>query len=251
MARNVKGVKHASNKPARAGGAPGPLHGGEHAAVVRGLWNGSLGRTVRCVPTRRTLVAVSGGTVLYAKLRRGDRGVAAAEWRWLHVLPLLGIATAAPIAWLASGRRSLLATLALPGRSLDAWACDAVREGWLPELCRWIRRDLADFVARLHGQNLIHRDLNAAHLFGDDPRRGGPLALLDVERVFRPRWRRRRWIVKDLASLFASRPIELPPLTGLRFLRRYLGEPLYRHRGLLRAIAAKAARVRARRPKFG
>lgn len=245
------GVKHASNKPARAGGPPGPLHGGEHADAVRGLWDGSLGRTVRCVPTRRTLAVVSNGTVLYAKLRRGDRGAAAAEWRWLHVLPLMGIATAAPVAWIARARRSLLVTRALPGRSLDAWACDAARAGWLPELVDWVCRDLAAFVRHLHRQNLIHRDLNAAHLFVDDPRRGGAPALLDVERVFRPRWRRRRWIVKDLASLLASSPVALPPLTGLRFLRRYLDAPLYEHRRLMRAIATKAARIRAHRPKFG
>ena len=245
-------MAHASNKPEREADPPGPLPGAEHADLVQRLWDGSLGRTVRCVPTRRTLMAVADGTVLYAKLRRGGRAAGAAEWRWLHLLPLLGVTTASPVAWIVRGRRSLLVTRALSDRrSLDAWAADAARAGWLPELFTWVIRELATFVRHLHGHGLIHRDLNAAHLFCVDPRRGGAPALLDVERTFRPRWRWRRWVVKDLATLLASSPVPVPRRVMLRFLRRYLAAPLGDHVGLMRAIRRKATRIRARRPRFG
>ena len=165
-------------------------------------------------------MVASGGEVLYAKMRFGARGKAAAEWNWLHLLPMLGIAAAAPVAWIGRGRRSLLVTAAVPGRSLDAWACDAAREGWLAQLSGYACRLVAAAVRRLHDGGLVHRDLNCAHLFVEDPRRDSPPSLLDVERMFRPKWRFRRWIVKDLASLLASVPVQLPTLTKLRFARR-------------------------------
>jgi hypothetical protein len=244
-------VMHASNKPAPPAGPVGPLHGAEHAAAVQAMWAGALGRTVRCVPARRTVMAASAGRVLYGKLHGRGRAAAAAEWRWLHVLPLLGIGSAKPVAWIGAGRRSLLVTEALRGRSLDAWAADAVREGWMPQLVHYVTTALASFVRRLHDHGLIHRDLNGAHLWVVDPRRSGAPVVLDVERVFRPRWRVRRWIVKDLASLYASMPTALPPSTGLRFLRRYLGGAVTGQRGLLRAIERKVQRIRAHRPRYG
>ena len=245
------GVMHASNKPARPDGPVGPLHGAEHASAVQAMWVGALGRTVRGVPGRRTLMASSSGRVLYAKLHCRGRAAAAAEWRWLHLLPLLGIGAAKPVAWIGTGRRSLLVTEAVRGRSLDAWAADAVREGWLPQLVHYVTTALPGFVRRLHDHGLIHRDLNGAHLWVTDPRHGGAPVVLDVERVFRPRWRVRRWIVKDLASLFASMPAVLPRSTGPRFLRRYLGGAVTRQRGLVRAIARKVRRIRAHRPRYG
>jgi hypothetical protein len=69
--------------------------------------------------------------------------------------------------------------------------------------------------------------------------------------VFRPRFRVRRWLVKDLAGLRASVPVALPERAMLRFARAYLQEPLSLHRRLLRAVVAKAARIRARRPRYG
>jgi hypothetical protein len=125
---------HASNKPQSPDGAGLDLVAGVHAAAVRDLWNGAVGRTVRCVPTRRTVSVASAGTQLYGKWRQGRGRDAAAEWHWLHVLPLLGVRVPAPVAWLRHAGRSLLVTAALPGRSLDAWAVHAAAGGWLDEL---------------------------------------------------------------------------------------------------------------------
>ena len=212
----------------------------------------AAGCTVRCVPRRRTLMVHSGGTTIYAKLHLRRRSACATEWRWLHVLPLLGVAAARPIAWVARRASSMLVTEALPGRSLDAWGRDAEREGWADEWLRFVCDRVASLVGRLHRHRLIHRDLNFAHLFCEDPRRDGAPALIDVERMFEARLRRRRWVVKDLASLLASSPVPVSDRAALRFLRNYLGgrRPLA-WRSWARAIRRKSERIAGRAPRFG
>ena len=241
---------HASNKPEDPDSRGFELRAGEHAAVVRGLWAGSLGVTVRCVPTRRTVLASSGDGWLFAKWRVGHRRAAAAEWRWLHLLPMFGLRVPVPLAWLQRGRRSLLVTAALPGRALDAWFVEAAREGWLPELVRYACRQVAPRVRRLHERGLVYRDLYWNHVFAEDPRADSPPAFLDVERVFAPRWRWRRWLIKDLAGLWSSLPVSLSARCGLRFLRAYLGS-LRGEQALILAIASKARRVRQHLPRYG
>ena len=241
----------ASNKP-QAPEACGEAGEGDSAAnAVRALWSGAIGRTVRCVPTRRTVVARVGDQWWFAKWRRGDRRIGAAEWHWLHALPQLGLRTPPPIAWVGRGRHTLLITAAVPGRGLDAWAVDARRGGWLGELVAWACTHVAPAIRALHAHGLVYRDLYWNHVFTADPRRGSTAHFLDVERVFRPRWRRRRWLVKDLAGLASSLPVTVPLRWRLRFLRACLPGPLRKHRALLRAIETKAARITAHSPRFG
>lgn len=226
--------------------------GGEHAAAVLGIWHGSLGRTVRCVPTRRTLMAESAGRTLYAKVYRGRPRAVAEEWRWLHVLPMLSIAAPVPVARLAERGRSMIVMEALAGRSLDAWLVDAAREGWLGALFETVCGPVAALVGRLFAQRFVHRDLNCAHLYVDQPRGAARVALLDLERVFAPALRWRRWVVKDLAALLASSPVPVPLRVAVRFARRCLPEagPAER-RALFVAVAAKAQRIAGRRPRYG
>lgn len=240
-----------SNKPDAPVAASLRLLAEGPAKVVLAMWAGSCGRTVRCVPTRRTIVAESGGSRWFGKLRRGRRGDAAREWHWLHVLPLLGIRTAEPLAWIGERGRTLLVTAAVPGRAMDAWAIESAATGRLPALTRTICRDVAPVVRRLHDRGLCHRDLYWNHLFCVDPHEDAVPTLLDVERVFAPRLRRRRWIVKDLAALWASVPVPVSGRVGLRFLRSYLGQSLRRHRALILAIVGKAQRIRGHSPRFG
>lgn len=225
----------------------------EVAVAVQGLWNGSSGHTVRCVPTRRTVVVEVGGRFLFGKWRVGARRDAAAEWHWLHVLPLLGLRTPVPVVWLGRGSRTLVVTKGVAGRSLDAWMLEATRDGWVSELVDYLVAHVAPLVRRLHDHGLAYRDLYWNHLFVAEPRRGDPPVFLDVERVVRPRWRWGRWVVKDLAGLWSSIPdgVEVPPRAALRFLRAYYGGSLYPHRATLAAIVAKAARIRAHQPRFG
>ncbi|MBM3961614.1 MAG: hypothetical protein FJ306_06915 [Planctomycetes bacterium] len=223
--------------------------GGLYEAVV-GLWQGTSGRIVRCVPTRWTAAQELADGWLFAKCRRGERARAAAEWRWLHVLPLMGLRTPRPVAWVGRGSRTMLVTRGVAGRPLDAWFVDAAREGWLPQLCAWACREVAPRVRALHAAGLVYRDLYWNHVVALDPRGDAPPMFLDVERVFRPLWRRRRWIVKDLAGLASSLPVAVAGRAPLRFLRAY--DPVAaRDRQWVRAIARKAARIRARAPRFG
>lgn len=198
------------------------------------------------------MLVETGSETLYAKVYRRNRRTARAEWHWLHMLPLLGIESAQPIAWLADRRRNLIVTAGIKGRSLDAWLVDAAAEGWLGEAFGYATREVAALLRRLHGQRLIHRDFNCAHLFSGDPRLGGQPAVIDVERMFRPRFRWRRWMVKELASLLASSPVPVPTSVALRFLCRY--QPDWsrgRRRRVARAVARKARRVLAHQPRFG
>lgn len=247
---NVLRTMHASNKPQDAASPAFPAVEAELAGAVRDLWHGCIGTTVRCVPSRRTVV--TGDTArLFGKWRHGQRRMAAAEWRWLHLLPQLGFTVPRPVAWVAQGTRSLLVTAELPGRAVDAWAAAALAEGWLDELVRWAVGRVAPVVRALHAAGLVYRDLYWNHVFAVDPRANAAPAFLDVERVFVPRWRRRRWVIKDLAGLLASAPSGLGGRAPLRFLRAYLGESTRGHRALLRAIDRKASVIRRRTPRYG
>lgn len=244
----------ASNKPDLPDGAWRRVAEPELAALVDRLWSGAAGRTVRCVPTRRTVAVPFADGWIFAKWRLGRGGAAAAEWRWLHLLPLLGIRTAEPVVWIGTRRRNLLVTAGVAGRPLDAWAVDALRGGWLRDIVDYACREVAPAVRRLHDQGLVYRDLYWNHLFARDPRHvraGDAPVFLDCERLLRPRWRWRRWVVKDLASLWATVPAPVGRRAALRFLRAYLGEPVAPHRRLLSAIAAKAARIRRHTPRYG
>jgi len=63
-----------------------------------------------------------------------------------------------------------------------------------------------DLVANLHAAGHVHRDLYASHIFLDAEGGRVQLYLIDLARVFVPRWRVFRWRVKDLAQLKYSMP---------------------------------------------
>jgi hypothetical protein len=238
------------NKPERPDSPRLAAGLGDAAEPVLALWHGRSGRIVRCVPTRWTVASEVAGGWLFAKFRCGERARAAAEWRWLHVLPLVGLRTPAPVAWVGHGARTMLVTRGVPGRPLDAWIVSAAADGWLPQLAAWACREVAPRVRALHAAGLVHRDLYWNHVVATDPRAGAEPTFLDVERVFRPLWRRRRWFVKDLAGLASSLPVTLPVRLLLRFARAY--DPRRgADRRWLRAIARKAAQIQAHAPRFG
>ena len=241
----------ASNKPQPPLAASLAALPRDLAEAVHGMWHGSLGHTVRCVPTRRTVTCGQGSQRLFGKWRHGQRRQAAAEWHWLHVLPMLGLRVPSPVVWLGQGRQTLLVTAAVGGRAMDAWIVDAAMDGWLPQLADFACRRIAPLVRRLHENGLVYRDLYWNHVFADDPRADGTIAFLDVERVLRPRWWWRRWVAKDLAGLLASSPVPVSTRVGLRFLRVCLGGGLREHRSMIAAIARKAGRIRQHVPRYG
>ena len=95
---------------------------------------------------------------------------------------------------------------------------------------------LARFAAAFHGTGCCHRDFYLCHIFADlddDGIRPPRFTLIDLARTHYPRWRRMRWIIKDLAQLDASaRHIGATRGDRWRFLRAYLNLP------------ARAARVK-------
>lgn len=251
-ARGAEKVPHpvvAINKPRAEPAAAIALQPPELRGALAGMFAGNLGRTVRCTPWRRTVLH-QGPPDLYGKWRMRRPGDARREWHWLHVLPMLGVGVPKPVILLAEGRRTLLVTEAVAGRPMDAWFVDAAAEGWLPQAVDYAVRHVAPLVHRLHAAGCVHRDLYWNHVFCRDPRTGHAPVLIDVERAFRPRWLRRRWIVKDLAGLVSSCPVQIPLRAALRFLRICSGgEPL--DPAFLHAIERKAARIRAHVPRFG
>ncbi len=231
-------------------GAGAPLRRALGYAEARDVICDRRGRTVRCTPTRRTVRhALAAGAVVYRK-HYGDRG-ARTEWANLLALRAAGFAVAAPVCVAATGGRSAVVFERVPGRAADAVL--AAGPGQRGRVRRAIAA-LAPVVRRLHREGWCHRDLYLGHCFLDEA--GDNVVLIDVQRIFQPRWRRRRWRVKDLAALWSSVPAGVSRADGLRFLKLYLNAERGRtgrvlRRGWARAITAKARRIRRHRPKYG
>jgi heptose I phosphotransferase len=187
-------------------------------------------------------------------LRRARHGSAWWEWHNMRRLADTGIPTATPVAcgekmrWIFE-RRSFLVTEAIPGESLERWVPEHLGPSGYVD---WrTRRDLIDRLARLvqalHRRRLVHRDLYLSHIFISHNRDGQAVfRLIDLQRVFRPSWRWRRWRIKDLAALHYSTPADCVPATDrMRFLHRYLGVRRLRpaHRRLIRGILARTRRT--------
>lgn len=163
-------------------------------------------------------------------------------------LAKVGVAVPRPIAYgFERGglreRRSFVMLEELPGaealeRLLPRWRENAGRYALLRDKKELIRH-IADLVRRLHEAGYFHRDLYLAHLFISKNRQGGErLNVIDLQRVFRPRWRRRRWQVKDLAQLYYSARRYFSRVDMLRFAHYYWGNRP--SRDMIRDIERKA-----------
>lgn len=78
-------------------------------------------------------------------------------------------------------------------------------------------------VSRFHAAGLVHRDMYAAHIFVHEYDGLLDMNLIDLARVFKPKYRKFRWRVKDLAQLKFSMPEFWVKTYFSRFLQRYLG----------------------------
>ena len=100
-------------------------------------------------------------------------------------------------------RRSFLLLGEVPGEALERWVpahMPPLDDAEGQPLRRRLVNQLAGFVAAFHRAGFAHRDLYLSHVFVRLDGHGRPcetdtnlLALIDLQRVFRPRWRRRRW----------------------------------------------------------
>jgi tRNA A-37 threonylcarbamoyl transferase component Bud32 len=159
------------------------------------------------------------------------------EWDGAKALAALGIPASLPLGWGVHPRGSFIVLEGSPGFPADAWRENGVTAERLDRLTA----GLATLVSTLHDANLCHRDLNVYHVLVD----GDSLRIIDVGRV--RRFLRRRWIVKDLASLLASAVREGFPQRAARlFLSRYLSQTrrAWNRRRLLAKVTAKAERYR-------
>jgi len=171
----------------------------------------------------------------------GPNTPAGQEAEGIQTLNRAGIPTVALVGWgrLADGRSFLITEDLSDHQPADKLLAKDFDFGK-------ILLPMARLTARLHMQNLHHRDLYLCHFFVN-PHHPADLHLIDAARVRPlPRWPlRRRWIVKDLAQLWYS-------LSEAQILRQQslaLFEEYARHTGrrsvggLLRSIRRKADRI--------
>ncbi len=173
------------------------------------------------------------------RVRRQSAGHSRAYWEYVQSRRLARLHINVPAAvgfveemWGALERRSAVLLERVAGDGFDrVWARICEQDA---PLTRGIARHdlavrLARFVAAFHGTGFCHRDLYLCHVFVDlDPHGGQPprFTLIDLARTHRPRWRRLRWIIKDLAQLDASaREIGATRGDRWRFLLAYLNLP--------------------------
>jgi heptose I phosphotransferase len=108
-------------------------------------------------------------------------------------------------------------------------------------------RDVAAIVRRFHGAGYNHRDLYCCHFFVKEQSSGTwEIRLIDLQRVQRRRWFRRRWIVKDLAQLAWSAPSAcIKCKHKIAFLHEYFGveKLLPVHKRLIRAVMRKQKKM--------
>jgi heptose I phosphotransferase len=104
-------------------------------------------------------------------------------------------------------------------------------------------RDVAGITRRFHGAGYNHRDLYCCHFFVKEQSSGRcEIRLIDLQRVQRRRWFRRRWIVKDLAQLSWSAPSAcITCRHKIAFLHEYFGvkKLLPAHKKLILAVIRK------------
>jgi len=159
------------------------------------------------------------------------------EWRAIHRLAQLNLETMRPVAygregWNPAGMRSLLVTEELHGCvSLEDFCKNWRREPPSPTLKRILIKRLAEIARTLHDNGANHRDFYLCHFLIKTPWTGKAsdlhLYLIDLHRVQLRKREPRRWVVKDIGSLwFSAMEIGLTRRDLLRFIRIYRGIPL-------------------------
>lgn len=202
---------------------------------------GSLGQTRVLFLKRFDAPPVS---AQWARIRSGNvrSSTAGVEWANAEALREAGISAAPAVAlgeemhgvW---EHRSFILLGEVAGESLEKWVPanwpPRRHSGESPETNRQGRTfldGLARFVAGFHQAGFVHRDLYLCHIFiatnAEAPEAAIPrsprFTLIDLQRVFRPRLRRRRWVVKDLGALAYSAPTTVvSKWDRLRFICRY------------------------------
>jgi len=109
---------------------------------------------------------------------------------------------------------------------------------------------VADIARRFHAAGFNHRDFYCCHFLTKETSPGRfDVRLIDLQRVQRRQWFRRRWIVKDLAQLASMAPDDrVGRREKVLFLRTYLGVQKLRpqDKRLVREVLWKLSLIRRR-----
>lgn len=191
--------------------------------------------------------------------RPGTRSGGLTEWNFIVRFRERGIPTMMPV---AAGERlkdgileSFLITEALEGfQRMEIFMRDRYRQPLTGELIaekRHLIRKMSDLTRKMHHEGFNHRDFYLTHTMVK-PLEGGEfdLRIIDLQRVQEHRglfslWRR-RWLVKDLASLnFAAKKDYTTRADRIRFYLAYMGKcrPDSKDRAFIKAIVTKTARI--------
>jgi hypothetical protein len=167
------------------------------------------------------------------------------EWQALARLAQLGVATAVPVGFGVRGYnparlQSFVITEALQNTVTlevfcQSWRHYPPRHGSSLHLKRLLISQVAGIARRLHNNGINHRDFYLCHFRLQLPFESRAnmsqtvprLYLMDLHRAQIRRRTPRRWIVKDIGSLyFSAMDIGLTQRDLLRFMRCYRGQPL-------------------------
>ena len=163
------------------------------------------------------------------------------EWRAVQRLKSLGVSTLHPVAYGVVGlnpatRRSYLVTQDLA----DTISLEDLGKQWLsqpasPAIKRALIKRVAGIAQTLHSHGMCHRDLYLCHFLLHQNQPDLRVSLIDLHRAFSSPRLRRRWLIKDIGSLYYScLHLNLTQRDLLRFIRTY--EP----RGLRYAFGRNA-----------
>lgn len=183
----------------------------------------------------------------------GSEDEAMQEWRAMLALDALGIPVATPLAVGQDKSGGVVTRSFLMTREIPA----AVEGGtWLAKLTSSQRRKflqrVAEMARRFHGAGFVHKDFYIGHVLVSDAGPEPELFLIDLQRAMKPRWLRRRWLVKDLGAMAYS--ALNAGASSSQLLRAYLDYRGVRRLGaedklIARAALRRVAWLRTRRPK--
>ncbi|MDR2164146.1 MAG: lipopolysaccharide core heptose(I) kinase RfaP [Zoogloeaceae bacterium] len=237
------------------------------------------GKTYRELEGRRTLETVVGGRAYFVKIHRGIgwgeifknllKGKmpvlgAGREWEALARLHAAEVPTMTAVAFGERGlnparQHSFIVTEALaPTIDLETHTQDWRQRPPCPAAKRALIDEVARMLRAMHNAGVNHRDCYICHflLHTDAPADKPRLSLIDLHRAqIRPETPR-RWREKDLAALYFSvLEIGLTRRDLFRFLLGYFARPLRallkEETALLARLEKKAARLHARKQRYG
>ncbi len=207
------------------------------------------GAVTRAVPGRFTTRIEAAGAGMFLKRYRGLARARSAgrEWRMLRAVAAAGIPCPTPVAWgerrgIFGPRESFLITAEIPqAEQADWW----IRER--PSKRSELVRAVAELARQFHAAGFHHRDFYLCHFFVSEGTAGLELFLIDFQRARRLGWRRRRWLVKDLAQLhFSLGQAGFAAEDWEEFLRSYGPAGA----GIEGAVLAKSARIARHVPRY-